>query len=292
VNNAPETRPEDVPTDTARAVAQDRGWYLYGVAELLSAAADEGEISHLVGIEGGPVSLIPLGRLVAIVSPVFIADYSPETLSARATDAAWLEAMVRSHNDVIDAVHVRGTILPAKFGSVYAAIDDLRWALEPVQDALQDQLQRLRGTDEWAVHAYADRVVTEGEVAVQDPEIVALRSQLADARPGRAFFLQRKLADTLAAATDEALNRAAQEVHDRLMTHALDYQVTPPGRGAQAERGKLEILHAAYLVARDDTDRFLHAADTAGDYHPGMQVESTGPWPPYSFVRSVTGDAQ
>jgi hypothetical protein len=244
----------------------------------------------MVGMEGQPVSAIDVGNLAAIVTPVSVASFSPESLSTRASDAAWLEAMVRGHNDVIDAVHAQATILPAKFGSVYAQIDDVRQALQPAEHVLREQLAKLQGTDEWAAHVYVERAAIEADVAAHDSNLLALRSQLAEARPGRAFFLQRKLSDELATATDVALNQAAQEAHDCLAAHALDFEASPPARAAHSETGRMEILRAAYLVRRDDTDRFLEAADTLGKSRAGLDVEVTGPWPPYSFVSSVIGE--
>lgn len=281
-----DTRPEPLT-----APADDRGWYLYGVAEQETSGTVRAAISPVSGIDGHPVSVVDCGTLTAIVSPVSTADFLPESLSARAADADWLEAMVRAHNEVIDAVHMRTTILPAKFGSVYRRADDLLRALEPSGDAMRAQLQRLRETDEWAVHVYADRTVVQEDIAANDADIHALRSQLADARPGRAFFLQRKLADELATLTESALVAAAQSIHERILPHALEYALSSPARVARVESGKVEILRAAYLVRRQDTDHFLQTADSAGQDYAGMDMETTGPWPPYSFVTGVAVDS-
>lgn len=279
--------PDDAPTHQASAAAAEGGWYLYGVTERVPKVSADGSIAHLVGLEDQPVSAIQIGDLAAIVTPVSVENYSPEALSIRASDAAWLEAMVRGHNDVIDAVHAQTTILPAKFGSVYGQIEDLRQALQPAEQALRDQLARVRETDEWAVHVYADRAAIEDDVAAHDSNVLSLRSQLAGARPGRAFFLQRKLSDELAAATDAALHGAAQQAHAQLGTYALDVDVSPTARTTDRGIGRVEILRAAYLVRRDDTDDFLEAAGTFGNTDPALEVEVTGPWPPYSFVSSV-----
>jgi Gas vesicle synthesis protein GvpL/GvpF len=282
--------PDDAPTDQVLAAAAGQGWYLYGVTEGVLPDSADGSIAQLVGMEDQPVSTIVVGDLAAVITPVSVENYSPEALSARAGDAAWLEAMVRGHNDVIDAVHAQTAILPAKFGSVYGQIEDLRQALRPAEQALRDQLARVQGTDEWAVHIYADRAAIEDEVAAHDSNVLSLRSQLAGARPGRAFFLQRKLSDELAAATDAALHQKAQQAHAQLGIYALDVDVSPAARSTDSATDTVEILRAAYLVRRVDTDDFLEAAGTLGNTHPGLEVEVTGPWPPYSFVSSVVGE--
>src|SRR5438309_10084813 len=98
-------------------------------------SAVNGTIAGITGIEGQPITGIEIGKVRAIVSPANPADYSAEALSERATDIAWLETMVRGHNDVIAAIHLEETILPATFGSVYAELEARRRALEGVQHA-------------------------------------------------------------------------------------------------------------------------------------------------------------
>ena len=51
------------------------------------------------------------------------------------------------------------------------------------------------------------------------------------------------------------------------------------------------VLNGAYLVADADADRFhataaeLAARHQAGGAEVELEVEVTGPWPPYNFVR-------
>ncbi len=111
-----------------------------------------------------------------------------------------------------------------------------------------------------------------------------LQQELAAARPGRAYFLQRKLADELVAVTEQALNDLAQAGYDRLARCAVAGQVSPPARSAGDANGEIEILRAAFLVRRPSLDTFLAEVRSFAESQKGLRCESSGPWPPYSFA--------
>jgi hypothetical protein len=282
------TEPE---TDTETTRAQDHGWYLFGVTLRGLEHSVDTDIAADRDGEGRQVQLLECGDLRAVIRPVLLEEFSAEALAARAADPVWLEATVRSHNDVIAAVHRVQTILPAKFGAVYASQEDLSAALADADDALQAQLRRLEGADEWAVHIYAERTKVASWAASESPGVDQIQRELADARPGRAYFLKRKLADELATATDRAFSDLAQTAFDELAAHALAGQINPLAREGQGAKDEVEILRAAFLVPRTGAESFLDELRAIADSRAGLAVDYSGPWPPYSFA-AFTKEAQ
>ena len=273
--------------------AQEGAWYLYGVVRAPSRAPGADGRSGETGTEaangsltvaGTPVRLLEHRELAAVVRPVSRQDFTEDSLQARLRDPAALEALARDHNAVIAEIHREQAILPAKFGSVYASLDDLRTALDQEYDRLSSQLKRVRGCDEWAVHVYADRSIVERHVATDHASIRQLREELAAARPGRAFFLQRKLDTALTAAIDQTLIELARAAYDQLAALALAAQATPSTHRGRGGKGEIEILKASFLVPRPDTEAFIHAVDSFAAEHQGVRSEYSGPWPPYSFA--------
>jgi Gas vesicle synthesis protein GvpL/GvpF len=271
------------------AGAEDRAWYLYGIVRnpgLFSnqSASEVLPYPEAVSADGQSIGLMPCGPLAAVVRLVLRSEYSDQAMEARLRDATALEEMVRSHNDVIGAVHQRQAILPAKLGGIYARLDDLQDALQQGEDELRAQLDRVEGCDEWAVHLYVDRKEFEKKVASDHPSIHQAREDLARATPGRAYFLQRKLAGDLAAATDGELSRLAREAFDGLKRLAEEAQVTPLPRSSSPPTEPVEVLRAAFLVSREKVDEFLRVADSFAADWTGVRSEYSGPWPPYSFA--------
>jgi hypothetical protein len=286
------TRIEADPATSATAGDAARGWYLYGITRrgLLAAVLAEADAGNPVGAgptaatsDAVPLQLLECCGLAAVVRPVLLADFSLDVLQERLQRASELEAMVRSHNHVIEAIHARQAILPAKFGVVYAHARDILSALRSACDTLLPQLHRLEGCDEWALHLYADRAVVRERIAARIPAIGRLREEHAAARPGRAYFLERQLRDEQDAATRQALVSLAQSAFDRMAGAAVAGQVNPVGPVADAA-GEVEILRAAFLVARDGAERFEAEVRSAADASEGLRCERSGPWPPYSFA--------
>jgi hypothetical protein len=277
-----------------------KGWYLYGITRRapLAAAlavADDGP-AFTVGAmspagDDPPLQLLEFGGLAAVVRPVLLAEFSLAVVQERQRSAAVLEEMVRSHNRVVEAVHARQAILPAKFGSVYADTRDLASALGPEHDALLRQLDRLEGCDEWAVHLYADSAVVRKRIAAEDPAIRLLREEYVAARPGRAYFLDRQIRDEVEAATREALVTIAQTAFDRLAEHAVAAQVNPAGPVPENAE-ETEILRASFLVSRDVAARFEEGVHSTVDAGEGLRCDYSGPWPPYSFAARDAEEAR
>jgi hypothetical protein len=275
------------------------GWYLYGItrrgplapvlAELNGQDREDASPTAVPG-DAAPLQLLEFSGLAAVVRPVLLADFSLAVLQERLRNASMLEGMVRRHNRVIEAVHSRQAILPAKFGSVYAHAQDLTSALGPTHDTLLEQLVRLEGCDEWAVHLYVEPAVARERIAADTPVIRRLREEHAAARPGRAYFLERQIREELEAASREALVTLAEEAFDRLVGCAVAGHANPIGSAADPA-GEVEILRAAFLVAREAAGRFEEEVHASADPEAGVRCEYTGPWPPYSFAAGVQEEA-
>jgi hypothetical protein len=270
--------------------ADDRGWYLYGITRRNAPGTtrpERGEAELAIDpgeVEGEPVQVLECGALAAMVRRVPLAQFSEEALRARRDGTAWIAAMARSHNQVIAAIHQEQAILPAKLGSVYARAEDVKTAVAGAQDALLAQLERVEGCDEWAVHMYADRPAIQQRVAATHSTILQLQQELAAPPPGRAYLLERKLADELAAATDQALSEVAQAEYDHLARWAVAGQVNRPARSARDAHGEIEFLRVAFLVRRTNADTFLADLRSCVEGREGIHCEYSGPWPPYTFA--------
>jgi Gas vesicle synthesis protein GvpL/GvpF len=289
---------------------EEWGWYFYGITRRGAPATTQPQrgdgarrtaawVLAPEGDEGESVQALDCGALAAIVRRVPLAQFSEEALRARHDDTAWFAEMAHRHNRVIAAIHRQQTILPAKFGSVYARAEDVRRAVAEAQEALLAQLERVEGCDEWAVHIYAARRAVAQRVAAEHPTIRQLQHELATASPGRAYFLQHKLDEERAAATDQALRELAQAAYERLARAAAASwpkatrgrsprggagRVTPLARSTPDAHGEIEILRAAFLVRRPSAGPFLAEVHSCVEGRDGVRCEYSGPWSPYSFA--------
>lgn len=259
------------------------GWYFYGITRSGSLA------TVLEESEGEPLQLLESSGISAVVRQVPLADFSQAVMRERLQSASDLEAIVRSHHRVIEAIHAQQAILPAKFGMVYAHAGEIVSALQSERETLLPQLERLEGCDEWALHLYANRAPVRDRIAASDPTIRLWRDELASARPGRAYLLERQLSRALEGATRQELTAVAQTAFDRLSRFAVAGQVTPVGP-LEGEDDEVEILRAAFLVGRESVELFAAQVRAMMDSY-GLRFESNGPWPPYSFAARYDEEA-
>jgi hypothetical protein len=249
------------------------GWYLYGITLHGPLSSELAE----------PVQVLDCDGLAAVVRPVLLAEFSQEILQERLRSATQLEAIVRSHNQVVDAVHACQAILPAKFGSVFATAEDVRAALQSTRDLLVPQLHRLEGCDEWAVHLFANRAQLQEGISMGSSVMRRLRDECAAARPGRAYFLGQQLRRELELATEQGMATLAQEAFDRIAEHAVAGQLSRVGP-VRSGPDEMEILRASFLVARAGVEQFEEAVHSSAPTTAALRAEYTGPWPPYSFA--------
>jgi len=278
-------------------VPDDAGWYLYGITrrstdaeglEPLSDAHDDAEspLGHETGHER--LQLLGEGNLAAVIRRVRRSDYTAEALQAHLSDPDCLEMMVRRHNAVIAGIHQEQAILPSRFGGVYARTEDVAAAMREHHDALLAQVEWLDGCDEWAVHVYVDPQGVRARVRAEQAA-EPLQHQLAGARPGRAYFLRRKLEDELTARISRKTEELAHAANDGFARLAIATRAERPAHLSGGDSGDIEVLRAALLVHRERRDELVAELGACAEEQDGWRCAYSGPWPPYSFAAFSAG---
>lgn len=164
------------------------------------------------------------------------------------------------HEQVIETLMRRHTLLPCRFGTTFqnlAALDDV---LRRHAKVLGSALDRVRGHVELGL-----RVV--GAIPRVEPDRIPAPSS------GREYLLHRV---TQERERNEA-ERLADEIESPLLSLCRDQmRRVLPASGT--------LLTASYLVPSDEVESFRRAVDETGDRHPEFRLLCTGPWPPYNFV--------
>ncbi|MBQ1090702.1 GvpL/GvpF family gas vesicle protein [Streptomyces sp. B93] len=253
--------------------------YVYAVVPA-SAVADPGALTGLHGVAGAPVAHVRSGALAAVVGTVPAGEFSEAALKSRLEDLDWLETTARAHHSVIEALAARTTVLPLRLATVY--LDEARVAamLGQRETAFTTLLERFADHEEWGVKVYAESAPPAAPAPVAHSGPDAGRAYLRSRRR-----LRQEREDTWRSAQEavrrtEELARAVAVERARHRPQQGDLAQLPDGTGGTAEN----VANDAYLVPRhlagEFRDRMRHAADGL----PGVRVEVTGPWAPYSFA--------
>lgn len=246
--------------------------YVYAVCRPFEAALQ----AQLTGVGGTPPGLLRHHGLVAVVSTVPERDFSEASLRDHLEDLDWLAATARAHQGVIDALTTVTTPLPLRLATVFRDDSGVRTMMESREEDFLHTLDRLEGRVEWGVKLYAE---------ASEPE----RPPTPAGRPasGRDYLRQRRSQTREHEEKWQAAEEFARSLHERLSERAEESRLHPPQNATLSGVSGQNLLNAAYLVRRADSEEFVELVDRTKDEAPGMRVELTGPWAAYSFTEPV-----
>ena len=259
--------------------------YVYAVVRS-SAEAARGALAGLPGVAGAPLTLVRAGPVAAVVGAVPGEEFSEPALKARLEDLDWLEATARAHHHVVDALAARTTVLPLRLATVYrdeARVEEMLGDRAEVFTALLD---RLEGHVEWGVKVYAEPLCAAA------PPPGPGGGSADEPGSGRAYLQRRRQQHRTREDIWRAAEDAVRRTEEAARGLAVDRARHRPQQGDLVEGPGQNVANDAYLVphrlAEEFRARMLHAADDL----PGVRVEVTGPWAPYSFTELREGVPQ
>jgi len=282
----PRTRFE--PFSTGRnSDGSGRLLYLYAVLEpapaLLSALRD-GAIS---GIAGEPLHAVQAGGLLAAVSAVPEDAFCEEALNALLADLARLAPLTVRHQEAVHALWQRSeSIVPITFGAVYRDRTGVERLLRDEAPRFRELLATLRGAEEWGVRVLLDGGRFDRTVAQRSPLLQQLAAEEAAAGPGRAYLLERRRERALVTERGRIAAQVVERITVALAPHVA--QARSGTAGATEGEGQVLAANLAFLVSWPQRQAFLAAVDelAAQEQEAGVLLLRSGPWAPYSFVRT------
>lgn len=292
----PETAPTPAAVDepaahvgnatSAPAAPTLLGTYVYGVVWATDAPFTE----DMRGLgDDGSVTTVIEGPLAAVISRVPLADFDEDELRSHLSDIEWVERVARAHEAVLDDLCARTVVVPMRMCTVYRSDENLRSMLQREELNLRSALEFLDGKLEWGL-----KVIAQGDAdTLAAPESGAAAEDARAASSGADYLARRRARRDEQAELEGLQADAAAEVHEALTEVAHDGLLNPiqsselPGR-----QGRL-VMNGVYLVEREATEEFHQTVE--GLEHRftslGLELQRTGPWPPYNFVPGDVGAA-
>ncbi|MFF4501814.1 GvpL/GvpF family gas vesicle protein [Streptomyces sp. NPDC001401] len=242
--------------------------YVYAVCRPFGAALQ----AQLTGVAGDPPRVLTHHGLVAVVSHVPERDFAEAPLRAHLEDLDWLTETARLHQGVIDALTAVTTPLPLRLGTVFRDDSGVRVMIEAREDGFRRTLDRLDGRVEWGVKVYTETEPSETDRPAEK------------AASGREYLRRQRMRARAHEDLWEKAETFAGRLHATLSSYAENSRLHAPQNSVLSGASGRNVLNAAYLVPRGDSEEFVELVDRAKDDVPGMRVELTGPWAAYSFV--------
>jgi hypothetical protein len=247
--------------------------YVYGIMR----NPDPNVVQGLEGISGSEVRLIRSGELAALASSVDAEEFGEDGLRKNLEDLQWLERIARGHNQVVEALAASASVAPLGLATIYFNDERVRATLAERTAAFVEVLERISGRAEWGVKAYVD---------LNNPALQARpAADVVDREsPGAAYLRELRQRREARVNAEEMALELAGEVHAELAALAHASRVHPPQNRQLASYEGLMVLNCSYLVDDAVADEFTSAVRSSADKRPALEIEPTGPWPPYSFA--------
>ncbi|MBL7183148.1 MAG: GvpL/GvpF family gas vesicle protein [Anaerolineae bacterium] len=251
-------------------------------------SGDQGKVFGREGI-GGPgnqVYTIPYRDISAVVSDTPLEPLEPTT------------EHVLAHEGAIEEVMAEHTVLPLRFGVVFASEARVKEMLEENYPRYQENLARLHGKVELGLKVLWEEAEIRREVERASERVARFREELAGraqelklargtpAMRGRGYYLQMKLEKDVA----QLKQLVREEMETTREREALHVFKDLRGRAVDACLNRLldqrMILNAAFLVGRGEIEGFSQRVEElkSANAEKGMEFALSGPWPPYNFI--------
>lgn len=229
-----------------------------------------------IGLDGASVRSVAGAGCAALVHDAPAAAY-------QGTDDQ-IKVWLLEHVRVVErAWEECGTVLPVAFNTLVDGRDDLsaearlhHWLCDAAS-RLAARLMALRGRVELKVAITLDAVAS----ADDDPEVQALRSDLAGKPAGLRRLLERKVERLEQQQANKLADRLYREYRRRIAMHAEELIEQ---RRTRSQDGSIPVLTVAVLLPATGVEALgaelaaFHAAE------PRIRIRFLGPWPPYSFA--------
>jgi hypothetical protein len=260
----------------------ETAYYVYGITW-----AGEADMREPVpGVDPRyPAELIEHHGLAAITSRVSLAEFGEEQLHDNLNDVAWLEEKARAHEAVLEDALSRMTVVPMRLCTIYRSVAQVEAMLATEHDAFADALQRLEGKAEWGVKLIAEPGAVERAAAPRSPED---REEGGTRSAGTAYMDRKRREAEMRTRADSVAEGWADVVHTRVAACASEALLNPLQNPEVSGHTGEMLLNGVYLVDDRDAEAFREAVGALGKEFEsrGAEVELTGPWPPYNFVKS------
>ena len=237
------------------------------------------------GIDGEhPLFIEIIGNVAAVFSEVDLEDFSGPQAQEKMGDLAWVAPRALRHEEVVLSAMEQGPVLPVRFGTIFSS---LAAATEPLRQRQIVLMKFFRDTidkKEWTLKGYVDR--PQGRARMTAARLATEKEQLAGLSPGKSYFLEQKIK----AAADRDVVIWLKEMERDILRVAREVSVGFSECRLQSRdvtgRDQEMFFHGALLVP-DRSATVLQGITSewnTGHEAQGLQIELSGPWPPYHFA--------
>lgn len=101
---------------------------------------------------------------------------------------------------------------------------------------------------------------------------------------GTAYLIRRRAQLSAQDTVEQEMAERVENIHEALVREAAAGRRQPATDPALSRTKEWMVLNGSYLVDDERSESFAAAVAALDENFPGIRLELTGPWPPYSFA--------
>jgi hypothetical protein len=267
-------------------MASNCGLYAYGLVDKSPEHLD------IVGIDQhNKVFPLPGNASYVMVSEIDIDAFQQQVkqqLSALTDTPEDIQqasaALLQAHEDVVDTLMHSATVVPFQFGTVLKDRAAVSKMLQQNEEQFKNLLVKFAARAEWGLKVYADQQAFSQYTMHLKPELQKLSTQHEGLSKGVAYLLGRKMEEELKENALARLSEICEAIFLELGAIAHEAKLNRPQK--LTGKKKEMIINSVYLVENASSATFCqHGTHLMEHYSSmGLELELSGPWPPYSFI--------
>ncbi len=264
------------------------GLYAYGLADKNAASVDVLGIDkkHKVYPVGGEAMCVMVSKIDVELFRVQVKQVFSALAKTAGAAQTGTEEVLQAHENVVAALIKDATIVPFTFGTILKDEQAASKMLQDDEEKFASLLAKFAGREEWGLKVYADQQQLIQQMMQSEPEFKSLQEKRDTLSRGAAYLFGKKMEEAvkgnaaarLAEVTGQIFHALTKEAYEAKLNKTLPQKLT----GKSQEM----ILNAAYLVDREKAARFRkHGTGLQKQYASmGLDLQVSGPWPPYNFT--------
>lgn len=264
------------------------GLYAYGLVGLYPEQLD------ILGIDKKHKVYPVVGReLCVMVSKIDIDTFQSQVkdlvsalTKTTGTADSGTEEILQAHEDVVDTLMKSTTVVPFKFGTILKDETAASKMLQDDEEKFKQLLAKFSGRAEWGLKVYADYQEFIKYMLHIEPKFKDLEEKREKLSRGAAYLLGKKREEELKNDVVARLAKVTEVIFQELGKDAYTAKLNNTLPQKMSGKKKEMILNTVYLVERENAACFCRQGERLTEqYTPmGLELEVSGPWPPYSFI--------
>src|SRR3989338_2607705 len=172
--------------------------------------------------------------------------------------------------------------------------ENLKAMMDKHLEDFKTNLRNLKNKEEWGVKIYRDIERLKGTVIHEESGILKIEKEINSSSSGKAYFLKKKKEELMKEAVNKRINEYGQESFELFKILSYEARINKLLPKEVTEKEDDMVLNSAFLVDKDKVSEFIHAVDDLKTKYndKGLNLDCTGPWPPYNFCNLSKGKEQ